>query len=58
MMRAIATTRHIRHIDQRPKGIVIKTVCGEEIFMLVIARASPEVADLLRLDVAGREGRA
>jgi hypothetical protein len=51
MMRAVTRRGHINYSEERAKGIVIQTVGSQEVFVLVITCTSPEVSDLLWLDL-------
>lgn len=52
MMWRVARSRHIDYSEQSAKGIIVKRVRCEEIGVLVVTGTSPEVTDLLWLDVA------
>lgn len=51
MMRRVAARRHISDPQEGSEGVIIKRVRGKEVLVLVVTSTSPEVADLLRLDL-------
>jgi len=55
MVGRVAAGRHIGDINNVTKGIVVETGRDQEIFVLVVAGAGPEVANLLGLNVGSRE---
>ena len=58
MVWAVAAGRNISDPQQSPESVIVQTVGSQEVLVLVISSASPEVADLLGLDVAASERRA
>ena len=57
-MRAVATRWHISDPQKSPERGVVERIRGKEILMIVVPGSSPEVADLLRLEllVADKRG--
>lgn len=58
MVRVVATGGHIRDVDQGAKGVIVQTVGGKEVLVLLVTGTSPEVPNLLGLEVTGSEGGA
>lgn len=51
MVRAVATGRNIGNPEKGTECIIVKGVGGKEVLVLVVTSTSPEISDLLRLDV-------
>jgi hypothetical protein len=58
VVRVVAAGGNIGDPEEGTKGIIVQTVGGKEVLVLLVTGTSPEVANLLGLDVAGLEGRA
>ena len=58
VVRVVATGGHISDVDQGAEGVIVQTVGGKEILVLLVTGTSPEVTNLLGLEVTGSEGRA
>jgi hypothetical protein len=58
VVRVVAAGGHIGDPEEGTKGIIVQTVGGKEVLVLLITGTSPEVTNLLGLDVAGLEGGA
>jgi hypothetical protein len=58
VVRVIATGGHIGDPEQSAKGVIVQTVGGKEVLVLLVTGTSPEVTNLLGLDVTGSERRA
>lgn len=58
MVRVVATGGLIGDPEQGSKGVIVQTVGGKEVLVLLVTGTSPEVTNLLRLDVTGSKGGA
>ena len=58
-MRAVAAGWHVGDPQEGPERVIVERIGGKEVLMLVIASSSPEVTDLLGLDLlVARKRRA
>jgi hypothetical protein len=58
MVRIVTTGGHISHPQKGTESIIVQAISGKEVLVELVTRASPEVTNLLGLDVTWSERRA